>query len=110
MPDRSECPDCGNEVAVNKDGSLRKHQCEPEAAPVEQEEPEAEQEAEPEPAEPVERPAAPRRTVAGRIACRAHELDKSVPEDNRPEVADGVGLCGAHFALRPDLRKVARHA
>jgi hypothetical protein len=28
--DRAECPLCGKEVAVNKDGSLRKHKCEPE--------------------------------------------------------------------------------
>lgn len=26
-PDRAECPDCGKNVAVNKDGSLRKHRC-----------------------------------------------------------------------------------
>lgn len=124
MPDRSECPDCGREVAVNKDGSLRKHPCVEAAAEAEPaalvESEQAQPEAEPVPvdveqaAEPVEQleparhPA--RRTVAGRIACRAHELDKSVPEDNRPEVVDGVGLCGAHYALRPDLRKVARHA
>lgn len=25
--DREECPDCGKPVAVNKDGSLRKHTC-----------------------------------------------------------------------------------
>lgn len=26
-PDRATCPDCGREIAVNKDGSLRKHNC-----------------------------------------------------------------------------------
>lgn len=26
-PDRAVCPDCGKDVAVRKDGSLRKHQC-----------------------------------------------------------------------------------
>lgn len=26
-PERAECPACGKEVPVNKDGSLRKHQC-----------------------------------------------------------------------------------
>lgn len=25
--DRAKCPDCGKDVAVKKDGSLRKHQC-----------------------------------------------------------------------------------
>jgi hypothetical protein len=26
-PDRAACPDCGKEVAVNKNGTLRKHTC-----------------------------------------------------------------------------------
>lgn len=26
-PSRVNCPDCGRNVAVNKDGSLRKHAC-----------------------------------------------------------------------------------
>lgn len=26
--DRADCADCGKDVAVNKDGSLRKHTCE----------------------------------------------------------------------------------
>lgn len=31
--DRDECPDCGKQVAVNKDGTLRKHTCVIEAPP-----------------------------------------------------------------------------
>lgn len=31
--DRDECPDCGKQVAVNKDGTLRKHTCVIEASP-----------------------------------------------------------------------------
>jgi hypothetical protein len=27
-PNRGTCPDCGKDVAVNKDGSLRRHNCE----------------------------------------------------------------------------------
>lgn len=27
---RADCPECGGSVAVNKDGSLRKHPCNPE--------------------------------------------------------------------------------
>jgi hypothetical protein len=50
------------------------------------------------PAETVEAPAKPRDLTRCYVdRCR------------RPEVADDVGLCGAHYALRPDLRKVARH-
>jgi len=26
-PSRAACPDCGKDVALNKDGSLRKHVC-----------------------------------------------------------------------------------
>lgn len=26
-PQRAECPDCGKDIAVRKDGSLRKHTC-----------------------------------------------------------------------------------
>lgn len=26
-PERADCPDCGKQVPVNKDGSLRKHPC-----------------------------------------------------------------------------------
>lgn len=43
-------------------------------------------------------------TTASRDTSRCQ-----APNCPRPEVVDGVGLCGAHYALRPDLRKEARH-
>lgn len=55
--------------------------------------------AEKESVETAETPEAPRRDLS-----RCY-----VTSCRRPEVADGVGLCGAHYALRGDLRKVARH-
>lgn len=84
---RRECPACRARVPVNKDGSLRKHPC---AAAVTSPEPDA--------AAP-ESPIAPTSRPAGCYvdSCR------------RPEMADGIGLCVAHYVLRPDLRKVARH-
>jgi hypothetical protein len=42
------------------------------------------------------------KTDDGRPRCR-------VPECIRPEVTDNAGLCGAHWSLRPDLRRGARH-
>jgi hypothetical protein len=33
QPERAGCPDCGKDVAVNKDGSLRKHTCVLDAPP-----------------------------------------------------------------------------
>lgn len=42
------------------------------------------------------------RTVDGRPACYL------VDECGLPEYQDNVGLCGRHWALRPDVRKVAR--
>ena len=42
------------------------------------------------------------RTVDGRPACYL------VDECGLPEFMDNVGLCGRHWALRPDVRKVAR--
>lgn len=43
-----------------------------------------------------------RATVDGRPACYL------VDECGLPEFMDNVGLCGRHWALRPDVRKVAR--
>jgi hypothetical protein len=48
-----------------------------------------------------------RRAEDGRPACRHSEFVPGVGECTKPEVADGVGLCGGHFALRPDLRREA---
>lgn len=45
---------------------------------------------------------ADRPTVNGRVKCYATDCPL-------PEFDDGVGLCGGHWSLRPDLRKKARH-
>lgn len=45
--------------------------------------------------------ATPPQMVAGRPKCY-------VPACELPEFMDNVGLCGGHYATRPDLRKVAR--
>lgn len=50
----------------------------------------------------VDLPAERLEYVNGRVKCYADEC-------LLPEFADGVGLCGAHWSLRPDLRKKARH-
>lgn len=55
--------------------------------------------------QPAEEPTAPAASAAAEGRTRRCYV-KGCP---RPEVVDGVGLCGAHYALRPDLRKVARH-
>lgn len=55
--------------------------------------------------QPAEEPTAPAAPAAAEGRTRRCYV-KGCP---RPEVVDGVGLCGAHYALRPDLRKVARH-
>jgi hypothetical protein len=41
------------------------------------------------------------KTSDGRDNCR-------VPDCIRPDVVDDAGLCGAHWSLRPDLRRGAR--
>lgn len=41
------------------------------------------------------------KTSDGRDKCR-------VPDCIRPDVVDDAGLCGAHWSLRPDLRRGAR--
>ncbi len=41
------------------------------------------------------------KTSDGRGNCR-------VPDCIRPDVVDNAGLCGAHWSLRPDLRRAAR--
>jgi hypothetical protein len=51
---------------------------------------------------PVERAARRKLTTTGRPACYADGCPL-------PEFSDGAGLCGAHWSLRPDLRKKARH-
>lgn len=52
---------------------------------------------------PVADPPKGSKTVDGRPACYLVETC------GLPEFMDGVGLCGGHWANRPDLRKVARH-
>lgn len=100
MPERSDCPDCGNEVAVNRDGTLRKHACESQAPATVVAEPG-------DPAAVVE-PDAPAATEPAPSGRTRREGACCVDGCWRPEVVDGAGLCGAHWALRPDLRKGAR--
>ncbi|HET6291013.1 MAG TPA: hypothetical protein VFG15_30250 [Amycolatopsis sp.] len=48
------------------------------------------------------------RTADGRPACRVgRDVAPELPACWRPEVADDLGICGAHFSLRPDLRREA---
>ena len=42
-----------------------------------------------------------RKAEDGRPACRFKRCE-------RPEFVENAGLCGGHWALRPDLRKAAR--
>jgi hypothetical protein len=51
---------------------------------------------------PVEQATRRKLTTTGRPACYADGCPL-------PEFSDGAGLCGAHWSLRPDLRKKARH-
>lgn len=102
--DRANCPHCGKDVAVNMDGTLRKHECgevEPEAEP-EVDQASVEPEVDEQPAAEVD---------DGECACepesepavRAVEQRKdprlcSVPGCDRPNVLHRV--CGAHYASR----------
>lgn len=73
--DRTQCPNCGKDVAVNKDGSLRKHDCgelEPEPTAV---------------AEPAEEVAA---EVPPRRYCALPNCGR------RPSVGD---YCSHHWTL-----------
>ena len=101
---KTACPECGKDVAVNKDGTPRKHQCQPTREPATAtalQEPGATPESPNEPVDEVEISTSTKPVVRSGRCYVARCL--------RPELNDGVGLCGAHYALRPELRKVARH-
>lgn len=48
------------------------------------------------------------RTADGRPACRVgRDVAPELPACDKPEFIDDFGICGGHYAIRPDLRKEA---
>jgi len=99
--ERRECVDCERVVAVNKDGSLRKHQC--------VDGPEIDMPAEPEPKVVTSPPVEPLQTTSAQpeelhTTTRAAQWCR-VDRCTRPALSWAGGLCGAHWSVRPDLRK-----
>lgn len=98
ITDRATCPDCGKDVAVNKDGSLRRHPCVA-----------GEVLTDTTTTEVVD----PDGTVVRELATKPEAVPAVakdprlcwVPRCDRAAVLGK--LCGAHWATRPDLRKVA---
>lgn len=96
---RGTCPDCGRDFALTRSGDLRKHDCT--VADLPQSPSTAEQTAHEERTIPADLRERELPMVAGRPKC-------SLPRCELPEFMDNVGLCGGHWATRPDLRREAR--
>ncbi|MEV6879117.1 hypothetical protein [Amycolatopsis sp. NPDC051128] len=48
------------------------------------------------------------RTTDGRPVCRVgRDVAPALPACDKPEFIDDFGICGGHYAIRPDLRKEA---
>lgn len=64
-------------------------------------------------AEEVDAPGPPSadRTADGRPLCRVgRDVAPDLPACDKPEFIDDYGICGGHYAVRPDLRREAYRA